>query len=532
MKKIISLSFFVFCLAYNVVAQKEDGGGVIISTDEGVITIGDSSSIVIGGEEDTTPYSSPQATNEASADRTAVYTIDDVPNPKVANNTYVSDPDHFLNESTIAEINSLLASLETKTTDQVAVVVLNSIGDEVPKTFATALFNKWGIGIRGKDNGLLILMVMDVRRVEFETGYGMESMLPDAICKRIQLKYMVPEFKEGHYDKGLLEGVKACADIVSNPENSAIAASLKASIEQENAEDRLALLLVAYGFYLFFLLFFYIEKRRKKTFKRNYQPGHISYATAISHGRWLFLYVLVPTVICLYLYNFYAGESFFGTFVLTSYLFALLLVIEKRIRINRGQAASMKDEDSYEQYMAYKKSHAKWWIAALIFPLVFVFYLIYVQYRKRKLRDQPRTCRCGYPMYKLSETEDDNHLKKSQVLEESLNSVDYDVWLCSNCKATDVFAFANSFSKYSACRKCKAVTSYLHSDRTITSATYSSSGTGCKTYKCKNCSYEREERYTIPMKVASSSSSSGGSSGGGSSFGGGSSGGGGSGSSW
>lgn len=533
MKKIVFLSFLVFCIACSAFAQKNnDDGGVILSTDEGVITIGDSSSVVVGGEFDTAGYgSTPQQANETPADRSTVYTINNVPNPKVVNNTYVSDPDHFLKESTIAEINSLLASLETKTTDQVAVVVLNSIGEEVPKTFATALFNEWGIGIRGKDNGLLILMVMDVRRVEFETGYGTESMLPDAICKRLQLTYMIPEFKEGNYDKGLLEGVKATADILSNPENSAIAASLKASIAKEDADVRLGLVILAYIFYIIPVLIIYIIKRRKKTFKRNYAPESLSHATAISHGRWLLLYLLAPTLICIYMYNLFAGDSFLWSFVGTCYVFALLLVLEKRIRINRGLAKATAKEDYYEQYMAYKKSHANWWIAAVVFPFVFIFYLMYAQRQKNKLRNHPRNCQCGHTMHKLNEVDDNKHLTKSEELEEELKSVDYDVWLCDSCGTTDIFAFANSFSKYTTCRKCKAVTSYLHSDRTISAATYSSSGTGCKTYKCKNCSYEREETYTIPMLVESSSSSSSGSSSS-SSFGGGSSGGGGAGSSW
>src|ERR1700747_3715883 len=69
----------------------------------------------------------------------AFYTVESVPNPKVATNSYVSDPDHFLQQETISEINTLLSTLEQKTTDQVAVVVLNSIGEEDHEDFANKL---------------------------------------------------------------------------------------------------------------------------------------------------------------------------------------------------------------------------------------------------------------------------------------------------------------------------------------------------------------------------------------------------------
>lgn len=103
----------------------------------------------------------------------------------------------------------MLVALEDSTTAQVAVVFVNSIGEQIPEDFATALFKKWGIGYDKKDNGLLMLFVKDKRRMEFETGFGLEGILPDAICKRIQTEKMVPYAKIGSYDKAVIEGVKA-----------------------------------------------------------------------------------------------------------------------------------------------------------------------------------------------------------------------------------------------------------------------------------------------------------------------------------
>jgi len=71
-----------------------------------------------------------------------------------------------------------LTNLEAKNSVQVAVVVINSIGDYDEYTFAHELFNLWRIGKEGKDNGVLILFVNDIRAVKIETGYGVEGYCP------------------------------------------------------------------------------------------------------------------------------------------------------------------------------------------------------------------------------------------------------------------------------------------------------------------------------------------------------------------
>lgn len=81
----------------------------------------------------------------------------------------------------------------------------------VPKDFATALFNHWGIGKAEANNGLLVLLVMDQRRLEMETGYGLEPLLPDGWLGTMQSQSMVPLFKQGKFGEGLLAGVAAVA---------------------------------------------------------------------------------------------------------------------------------------------------------------------------------------------------------------------------------------------------------------------------------------------------------------------------------
>ena len=66
-----------------------------------------------------------------------------------------------------------------------------------------------GVGQKERDNGLVILLSTDERCVQFATGYGLEGVLPDAICKRIQSRYMVEYLGKNNWDTGMLEGIRA-----------------------------------------------------------------------------------------------------------------------------------------------------------------------------------------------------------------------------------------------------------------------------------------------------------------------------------
>ena len=148
--------------------------------------------------------------------------------------------------------------------------------------------------------------------------------------------------------------------------------------------------------------------------------------------------------------------------------------------------------------------------------------------------------RTGEEMHKLDDHGEDKHLNKGQLTEEKVKSIDYDVWVTFSGSEILILKYKKWFSKYNKCPKCSYKTYFKLYDKTITPATYDSSGTGERCYKCENCGHSKTERYTIPRKTRSSSSGSSGGGGGysssyssgGSSYGGGSSRGGGSGSRW
>lgn len=138
----------------------------------------------------------------------AAYTVESIPNPHTTNVLdFVSNPDGILSDETEYYLNQKLNELEKQTTAEVAVVAVNSIGNDDINLFSNKLFAYWGIGKKEKDNGLLVLLVLDQRQIRFETGYGLEGVLPDAICKRIQMQEMIPYLKNNDFNGGMKAGI-------------------------------------------------------------------------------------------------------------------------------------------------------------------------------------------------------------------------------------------------------------------------------------------------------------------------------------
>lgn len=152
-------------------------------------------------------------------------TLDEVINPQTAQSGWVSDQAKVLDSESEQRLNALIDRLEQKTGAEIAVVTVQRLEDSTPKAFASALFNRWGLGKKGEDNGVLILLVMQDRRIEVETGYGVEGVLPDGKVGAILDRKVIPHFKQGDFGAGLLAGVEAMAEAIAGealiPENQA-----------------------------------------------------------------------------------------------------------------------------------------------------------------------------------------------------------------------------------------------------------------------------------------------------------------------
>jgi uncharacterized membrane protein YgcG len=173
-----------------------------------------------------------------------------VPNPR-ASGAWVHDGADLLSPQGEAEINAQIQQLEQRTGAEIAVVLLPGINGEVPRDFATALFNRWGVGQKGKDNGVLVLHVIDQRRVEIEVGYGLEASLTDARCQQILERVTIPHLKAGSPDEAHRDTVRALVDFIKDGQSTLIE---EKEIEPEE-EYSFSLMLMLIVILIFFMTF-------------------------------------------------------------------------------------------------------------------------------------------------------------------------------------------------------------------------------------------------------------------------------------
>lgn len=193
----------------------------------------------------------------SAQDSVRTYTLENVPNIHIQDRRfYVTDPSGILSFSATDSINSVCRLLETQTGIETAVVLLPSIGGEDPFDFGYRLFRKWGLGKKKNNNGLLVLFVLDQRKVRFITGYGLEGDLPDALCKRIQQQYMVPAFRKKDYNTGMVQGTLAIYN------------TLKDSMKPDSSANKGEISLWNYVFLVIVILLFilipYLMRRRQE----------------------------------------------------------------------------------------------------------------------------------------------------------------------------------------------------------------------------------------------------------------------------
>jgi uncharacterized protein len=503
-----------------------------------------------------------QPEKSAQATITAENYLTTVPDPKTLGETYVSDPDGVLVPGTAPALNARLDSLDRSGRAHIDVVLVRSLGETVPKTAATALFNKWKIGRRDTNNGLLMLLVLDQRRVEFETGYGLEADLPDIICYRIQQRYMLEPARAGNYDQAVQQGVAALirrlrpapapprpalrtaadstqfyvdslkrvvmaqsglADESADPLDTALPGEdLADSYSPPEPGLPIGSLLAAGLALLLYLVLWYCTTRGLR-------------------GRgWLVLLPLGLGVALAVL-----ALQGLGTAALLALAYGLpLLYLHGYFgwQYRRAQRAVAPAERpaAYGQRQAAHRGLA---FTAYLFPLGLALYWRWYRRHLAALREAPFACpTCGQPMHKLGSKAEKEHLDPGQVAEEKMRSVDYDVWECAAGHRLPL-AYLNPDSTAKECPACHRRTLGPGRLRVEKAATIKAEGWGWRVEKCSFCQHEEQVRETIPRlpdpaeRAAGSSSSSswGGSSGSSSdssTSSGGSSGGGGAGSSW
>lgn len=186
------------------------------------------------------------------------YRVEDIPNVQRQDyRRFVSNPDGILSRSAVAELDSICLSLKERGIAEVAIVAVDDIKPQDMFSFSQQLATRWGIGDDELDNGLLILLVRNMREVRFHTGYGLEGVLPDAMCVQIQQDYMLPSFRDGDYSTGMVRGVEAVDGLLTNGE-------LPRAQDEEDTEAMITAFVITIFLVVVPLVAVYLASRKRK----------------------------------------------------------------------------------------------------------------------------------------------------------------------------------------------------------------------------------------------------------------------------
>lgn len=128
--------------------------------------------------------------------------------------TLVTDYASVLSAEQRMQLEANLVRFNDSTSTQIAVVILRSVGSYDISDYSVQLFNRWKIGQEQKNNGILLLIALEDRKMFITTGYGLEGVLPDALCKRIITREITPYFKVQDYFGGIMAGTEAIMQTV------------------------------------------------------------------------------------------------------------------------------------------------------------------------------------------------------------------------------------------------------------------------------------------------------------------------------
>ncbi len=195
---------------------------------------------------------------------------------------WVNDYANLLQPGQESALNTKLMHFEDTTSTQIYVVTMTEHGDVPVDMMATDIGQQWGVGQKGKDNGLIILMYPNEHKVSIQTGYGLEQYIPDAIAKRIIQNEMIPNFKNNQY----YQGIDKATDVIMG--------LLSGKFTADQYRKRTASGGAPLGF-LFFILMFFIFLGRSRHSRSTSVGRGIPFWIAMSmlgssgnshHGSW------------------------------------------------------------------------------------------------------------------------------------------------------------------------------------------------------------------------------------------------------
>lgn len=128
---------------------------------------------------------------------------------------WVTDQAGLLDASTRDHLERLLTDMERKSGVEIAIVTLSTLGGRSVEEVAVELFQAWGIGKKGRDEGLLLLVAQKERKIRIEVGYGLEGTIPDGLAGEIIRETIAPRFRQGRFAEGVEAGVRQIVETIA-----------------------------------------------------------------------------------------------------------------------------------------------------------------------------------------------------------------------------------------------------------------------------------------------------------------------------
>jgi len=415
----------------------------------------------------------------------------DVADPRRAHGGFVADGGGVLGPEYIRLIDAFCRELQAKTTVELAVVTVGSLGGLEIEEFAENLFRRFAIGAKGKDNGLLLLCSRDDRTLRLEVGYGLESVIPDARASRLLDIHALPHLKNGQFGRGLFLAAREIARTAASAQGVILNIAEPtawpdqvmppAPLARPQPKKKRLWDPVISSLYLAAGLLALAALGLAWTWRRfNKARGKAARAKAIGAG-------ITPTILVwsVGLIGFFLvlglGKSFFPP------LAALLGA--------PGLAT------------AAQLLSGKW-------------------LRKRLATYRLPCAKCGAAMDMVDDSRDDQNLSVEEAAEEKAGGMDYEFWHCPKCGADEKLTV--KLGKAAKCPQCGRRT-LTSSTATLAAATREQGGRERVSETCLNpkCNYTKTREQDTPRLSSPAASSSGSSRPSSGSFGGGRSGGGG-----
>lgn len=162
----------------------------------------------------------------------------------------VNDYAHIFSADETQELNAYLYNIDRKSDLQIAVLTIPSLEGESLEDYSIRVAEKWQIGQKGKDSGVILVIAAKDRKLRIEVGYGLEDRITDAQSSRIIRSVIAPQFQQQEYGKGVLLGVKNLAGLALQDE-SLISEAAKEARRQDDDSIPLPLIIFLIIIFLF-----------------------------------------------------------------------------------------------------------------------------------------------------------------------------------------------------------------------------------------------------------------------------------------